>query len=137
MTVSNADAVLKSSDAIAAVSVERTKESMVRSLLEHEVLAALYSCPAGDVASALRIHARWLQEQFGLEPVYEPGQELEIPAARLKAFNVTRSEAGETDGICRITIVAPGWKREGRVLRKPLASLSSSDQLAGRPGEMP
>ena len=89
MTVSNADAVLKSSDAIAAVSVERTKKSMVRSLLEHEVLAALYGLPAGDVASALRIHARWLQEQFGLEPVYEPGQELEIPAARLKAFDLT------------------------------------------------
>ena len=37
MTVSNADAVLKSSDAITAVSVERMKQTMVRSLLQHEV----------------------------------------------------------------------------------------------------
>ena len=74
------------------------------------------------MASALRIHARWLQEQFGLEAVYEPGQELEIPAARLKAFDLTGQEADQSDGICRIKIVAPGWKREGRVLRKPVAS---------------
>ena len=126
MTVSNADAVLKSSDAIAAVSVERTKQSIVRSLLEHEVLAALYGLPAGDVTSALRIHARWLQEQFGLEPVYEPGRELEIPAARLEGFDFTGSETGQASGVCVIKIVAAGWKRNGRVLRKPVATLLPS-----------
>lgn len=129
VTVSRADAVLASSDAIAALSADRAKEMLIRSLLDDGVLAALYSLSPSDATStALRMHARWLRERLGLEPLYEQGQVLEIPAARLSAFDLVDGAGAHLSDICRISILAAGWKQGERVLRKPVASVGGTSQ---------
>jgi hypothetical protein len=127
VTVSSANAVREAADAIAAVSSERTKDLMIRSLLDDEVLGLLYSLPATDATStALRVHARWLRNQLALEPVFEPGQVLQVPAARLPAFHLMKGVTAPATGRCTIHVVASGWKRNDRVLRKPVVFVDPS-----------
>lgn len=127
VTVSSANAVREAADAIAAVSAERTKELMIRSLIDDEVLGLLYSLPSTDATStALRVHARWLRSQLALEPVFEPGQVLEVPAAKLPAFHLMKGVTAPSTGRCTLHVVASGWKRNDRVLRKPVVFVDPS-----------
>src|SRR4051812_18938316 len=69
-TISGASAVVSAGDAIATLAADRTKAALIDSLFDEGVLAALYELPTSDATSAaLRIHARWLQRHFNLEPI--------------------------------------------------------------------
>ena len=121
VTVSRADSVLASSEAIVQQAATRTKAQLVSSLLDDEVLTTLYALPQSEgTVSALRLYSRWLYEHLALEPVYEEGQLLEVPEARLSAFNLIDGTGRKAGGICAIRIVAAGWKQAGKVLRKPV-----------------
>jgi hypothetical protein len=127
VTVSSANAVREAADAIATLSAERTKELMIRSLFDDQVLGLLYSLPATDSTStALQVHARWLRNQLALEPMYEPGQVLEMPAALLPAFDLMEGVTAPSTGLCTLHVVASGWKRHDQVLRKPVVFIDLS-----------
>jgi hypothetical protein len=122
VTVSSADSVLASSEAIVQQAAARTKARLVSSLLDNEVLTTLYALPQSDgTLLALRLYSRWLYEHLALEPIYEEGEVLEVPEARLSAFNLIDGAGRDASGICAIRIVAAGWKQDGKVLRKPVA----------------
>lgn len=124
VTVSRADSVLESTEAIANLSGARTKSQLLRSLLDDEVLSTLYGLSQNeDTSSALRMHSRWLREHFAVEPIYEQGQELEVPEGRLAAFDLIDGTGQTPRGICAIKILAVGWKQGNKVLRKPVASI--------------
>jgi hypothetical protein len=123
VTVSRADSVLASTDAIAQLAATRTKAQLVSSLLDDEVLTALYGLSkSDDNVSALRLCSRWLREHLSLEPVYEPGQVLDVPKGRLSAFDLIDGGDHSPSGICSVRIVAAGWKQGNKVLRKPVAT---------------
>lgn len=124
VTVTRADSVLASSEAIAQLAAKRTKAELVSSLLDDEVLTSLYGlAKSDDNVAALRLCSQWLREHLSLEAVYEQGQVLEIPKERLSAFDlVDESAIPSAAAICSIRIVAAGWKQAGKVLRKPIAA---------------
>ena len=127
VTVSRADSVLASSEAIVQQAAARTKAQLVSSLLEDEVLTTLYAIPQSEgTLPALRLYSRWLHEHLALEPIYEEGEVLEVPEARLPAFNLIDGAGRTAGGICAVRIVAAGWKQAGKVLRKPVASMVES-----------
>jgi hypothetical protein len=127
VTVSSANAVRAAADAIATVSTERSKELMIRALLDDEVLGLLYSLPATQATStALQVHSRWLRNHLALEPVYEPGQVLDVRAAELPAFDLMKGVTAPSTGRCTIHVVASGWKRNDRLLRKPVVFVGPS-----------
>jgi hypothetical protein len=125
VTLSKADAVLASAEAIANLAVTRTKAQLVSALLEDEVLTALYSLPQGnETVSALRLYSRWLREHLALEAIYEQGQLLDVPEGRLRAFDLVDGSCPPTTGVCTIQIVTSGWKQGSKVLRKPVVSFT-------------
>jgi hypothetical protein len=126
VTVSSADSVLAAAEAIVSLAAARTKEQLLQSLLDDNILAALHGLPRRDeeTSSVLRMHSRWLRDHFNVEPIYEHGEQLEVPAERLAAFDLIGRGPEETRGICSITIVAAGWKQGNKVLRKPVASIT-------------
>ena len=125
ITVSRADSVLGATEAIVQLATRRTKAHLVSSLLEDEVLTALYGLPQSESAVlALRLYSRWLKEHLGLESIYEQGQILEVPGGRLSAFDLVDGAGRNPRGIVAIRIVAAGWKQDGKLVRKPLASLA-------------
>ena len=131
VTVSRADGVLASTEAIAHLAATRTKAQLVSSLLDDEVLSTLFALAHNDDnASALRLYSRWLREHFSLEPVYEKGQVLDVPKERLSAFDLIDGSGQSPSGICSVRIVAAGWKQGSKVLRKPVASI-----IAGATGK--
>jgi hypothetical protein len=130
-TISGASAVVNAGDAIATLAADRTKAALIDSLLDEGVLAALYELPTSDATSAaLRIHARWLQRHFNLEPICDAGQTLEVPAARLAAFDLIGPVAESSASLCKLQVRAIGWKRAGSVLRKPVASVIPNGNAA-------
>ncbi len=127
VAVSSGDAVVRSAEAIAQTAATRTKAQLLTSLLDDEVLTTLYGLPdsegMADIESALRLHSAWLREHFELEPLYERGQVLEIPAERLAAFDVPDAKGQSPKAICALRIVASGWKQGSKVVRKPVATV--------------
>lgn len=129
VTVSRADSVLASTEAIAQLAATRTKAQLVSSLLDDEVLTTLYDvAQSDDNVSALRLYSRWLREHLSLEPLYERGQVLDVPKGRLSAFDLVDGGGHSSSGICSVRIVAAGWKQGNRVLRKPSATITSSTE---------
>jgi|SRR5947208_5060918 len=123
-TVSRADAVLQSSDAIAQLAVARTKHAVVQSLIDDGLLTALHNLTPGDeTAPVQRMHTRWLREHFDLEPKYEPGALVEIPRSKLSSFELTAGSEIPTTDICALQIKASGWTCGKRQLCKPRASV--------------
>lgn len=123
VTVTRADSVLASTEAIAQLAATRTKAQLVSSLLDDEVLTTLYGlAQSDDNVAALRLCSQWLREHFSLEPVYEQGQVLDIPKERLSAFDLIDESGHSQSAICSVRILAAGWKQAGKVLRKPVAA---------------
>ena len=123
VTVTSADSILASTEAIAQLAATRTKAELVSSLLDDEVLTSLYGlAKSDDNVAALRLWSQWLREHLSLEPVYEQGQVLEIPKERLSAFDLIDESVHSLSAICSVRIVAAGWKQAGKVLRKPIAA---------------
>lgn len=123
-TVSRADTVLQSSDAIAQLAVARTNQVLIQSLIDDGLLTALHNLTRGDdTAPVLRMHAQWLQKHFDLEPNYEPGARVEIPTSKLSSFDLTEGSEIPPTGICALHIKASGWTRGEHQLCKPVASI--------------
>jgi len=116
--------VVNAGDAIATLAADRTTAALIDSLFDEGVLAALYELPTSDAtAAALRIHARWLQRHFNLEPICDAGQTLQVPAARLAAFDLIGPAPEPPTSLCTLHVRAIGWRRAGSILRKPVASV--------------
>ena len=62
----------------------------------------------------------WVQRRFGVQAHLRAGDELEVPAQRLSAYDVEGAPPAGS-GLVRLRVLAPGWKRGGRVLVKPHA----------------
>jgi hypothetical protein len=63
----------------------------------------------------------WARQRLGVTPHLAVGQELEVPADRLSAFMLDGTLPPAGRGIVRIRVLAPGWKRAGRILVAPRA----------------
>jgi hypothetical protein len=122
VTVNEADAVLRASVDIAELSAARTKASLVRSLLEDEVVSGLHGLLQTEEAGvALRAHVQWLHQHLALEPIYELGQVLTIPKNRTSSFHFNDAPADNAREIFSIRVLAVGWKHSGVIVRKPVA----------------
>src|SRR2546423_10378726 len=65
VTISKADSVLASTETIAELAATRAKSMLLRSLMDEEVLSALYCVPRNeDSSKALRMFSRWLRDHF-------------------------------------------------------------------------
>ncbi len=125
VTVSRADSVLASTEAISQLAATRTKSQLLSSLLEDEVLTALFSLSqTEDTSKALRLYSGWLRRHFALEPIYEQGEILEVPRGRLSTFDILDGTDRGSSDIYAIRIVSGGWKQGSQVLRKPVATIT-------------
>lgn len=60
----------------------------------------------------------WMEEWFGILPFESVGRILEVPVDRLANFSHDFEIPNTTDGLVRIRVVSPGWRRH-RVLMIP------------------
>jgi hypothetical protein len=65
----------------------------------------------------------WLRDRFGLVTDRDPGEELDVNAARIDQFDVSGDLP--KSGLVRVRITDSGWKRNGRIVVPPCAVVVS------------
>jgi hypothetical protein len=126
-------ALERAADRIGSAALEAERESLAAELAGDRILRdvlelhdAFAAAPPGTLPAGLEVLRKlpdalldWASRRLGLQPHLRRGEELEVPADRLAAYDLDRPAAAA--GLVRLRIVAPGWKRAGRVLVKPQA----------------
>jgi hypothetical protein len=132
---SRAAALVRVADRIRDAAVEAERQSLASELASDRLLRdvlelreALAAAPAGTLPPALEVLRKlpdglldWVQRRFGVQAHLRAGDELEVPAQRLSAYDVEGAPPPGS-GLVRLRVLAPGWKRGGRVLVKPHAT---------------
>src|SRR5688572_21589078 len=120
-------------DRIAAAAVDGERDALATELGADRILRdvlelkdAFAAAPAGSLPPALEVLRKlpdalldWVSRRFGVQPYLKRGDELELPAERLAGYELDGPPPAR--GLVRVRILAPGWKRAGRVLVKPQA----------------
>jgi hypothetical protein len=104
-------------------------DSLVQSLAADRILQDLLRLrqvmPSGiqdDLRLLPEAVLNWLMRNFELSQYLEQGQELEIPAERLKDFEVSEIAAPYAAmPLARIRVESPGWKHRKRIVVRPRA----------------
>ena len=125
-------------DGIEAAAVERFQSAAVRELAEDQLLRDLgdlqtafsaSSSPPSDLEPFRHLPEavlRWMQTTFGLTPYLEAGKVMQVPSDRLDNFALTVDRGDAPSGVLvRLRVVAPGWKRGGKVVVPPRAEVIS------------
>jgi hypothetical protein len=120
-------------DSIAGAAVEAEREALATELAADRILRdavelrqAFAAAPAGSLPPAVEALRKlpdalldWASRRFGVQPHLERGDELEVPADRVSGYELDGPPPPR--GLVRLRILAPGWKRAGKVLVKPQA----------------
>jgi hypothetical protein len=128
-----ASALSSVADHIADAAVERERDALATELAADRILRdvlelreAFAAAPAGSLPPDVEVQRKlpealldWVSRRFGVQPYLERGDELEVPAERLSGYELDGPPP--VRGLVRVRVLAPGWKRAGRVLVKPQA----------------
>jgi hypothetical protein len=116
-----AEAVLGAAHEIAERAVSRDRDELLRTLMNNGVLAAVDTITSQDEQLDFRVTrgvlVSWLRRSFNLEPTYEPGQILELPATALARMTV--QGAVSADAFVTVRVIESGWKANGKVVVPP------------------
>jgi hypothetical protein len=129
-----AAAVVRVADRIRDAALEAERQSLAAELASDRLLRdivelreAFAAAPEGSLPPALEVLRKlpdglldWAERRFGVQSHLRTGEELEVPAQRLAAYDVD-GPPPPPNGLVRLRVLAPGWKRAGKVLLKPVA----------------
>jgi hypothetical protein len=128
--------VARVADRIGAAALEAERETLAAELVSDRILRdalelrdAFAVALPGTLPPGLEVLRKlpeavleWAQRRLGVQAYLRAGEELEVPADRLAGYEL-EGDARPAGGLVRVRIVAPGWKRAGRVLARPQAVL--------------
>jgi hypothetical protein len=130
--------VVRVADATAETAMERRESALVASMVESRILADLVELrqlfsaraaaadtPDRELVPHLNVPAAlldWLCASFGLEPLFEAATVLEIPRGRAESFALVGTPP-PGNGLARVRVTFPGWKRRCKILARPSAEV--------------
>jgi hypothetical protein len=131
--------LLRVAEGLGDAAVERFREQVIHELLANQYPRDLVllreiapRLPPDAMPSDLGVPhpladsmLRWLEERFGIAAHLQPGQELEIPVARLSRFEVEEDVPPDSGQLVRVRVLQPGWRVKGRELRRPHVEIVS------------
>ena len=130
-TISRAEAVLSASDAIAAGAVNDHRDQLVRSLTADGILGALDRA-MGDSSDGSSVHqfrevlVSWLRRELDIDPVYAPGEIMEVPRSALADMIVEDDGIKEDRSLLKVRVLQAGWASRGQQLVKPVVEILST-----------
>jgi hypothetical protein len=129
--------VLSASHAIADLAVARTRERLVKDLIDDGVLVTLDRMVAGDapihVVNAREVLVGWLRRTLDLEPRYDPGETLDVPSRALTEMVVEGLRVNDDARLVTVRVIEAGWKARGRVVVKPTIELVAPGMTSSAP----
>lgn len=122
---------------IAENAVVKRDEQLVRQLVDRELLrdlldlreaiavAATGSLPAPleRLCALPEAMLQWFADAFGIEPDGEPGLIRELPVRSLSKFECDFDAPADGDGLIRVCVQTPGWRRNGKQVAPARLSL--------------
>jgi len=119
--------LLNVAHAIGRNAVATFKQELVNSLAQDNLLHDLEqlrtALAATPLSAALRLLAEatlnWLCRHLDLSQHLQPGQELEVPAERLRQYDLQGPPPAPEQPLARLRVVTPGWKHQGHTLISP------------------
>jgi hypothetical protein len=147
LATARSEDVLAVANSLGEVAVQKHTNSLIRDLCEKQFLRdlialrdALAKCPIGTLnpqLESLRLLPdaiiQWLVERFGVAPFGRAGEELDLPASKLRNYACEFEPPSEPMALVKVQVIAPGWKRDNIILIPLRVKLSQQQAvIAGR-----
>ena len=140
--------LLRVADELGRNAVETHKQAQFESLVEDQLLPELQrlrehlasvSTTPDDLRLVAETALNWLARALDLSEHLETGQSFEIPRSQMDQFDFDGAQPDSGEELVRVVVLAPGWKRRGRIVIPPQVRLvgANSPEASERNTETP
>jgi predicted amidohydrolase len=120
--------------AIGRNAIASFKQELVNTVVQDNLLHDLKQLRTALAATPLSADLRllpeatlnWLCRHLDLSQHPQPGQELEVPADRLRQYDLEGPPPDAAKSLVKLQVLAPGWKHQGQIVIPPRVALAAS-----------
>ena len=125
--------LLNVAHAIGRNAVATFKQELVNSLVQDNLLHDLEQLRTALAPTSLSADLRllpeatlnWLCRHLDLSQHLQPGQEIEVPAERLRQYDLEGPPPDAAKSLVKLQVLAPGWKHQGQIVIRPRVNVAA------------